>query len=172
MTNIWLARPFEQLHLLLLFRSITGFIPTHMVIRLLEFEIRFDLTTYVKNSEVRILRVSYLLIRLFDFNIFLFAFLTRVSLWGTIKKMNKSELWNCLSYRVLLYFFKVGSQNFRNDYKISRSQPQHPSYFDLNGLKTASEKILKIASNQCKSSKYWWEVWILGRGYKKTKRPQ
>ena len=23
---------------------------------------------------------------------------------------------------------------------------------------------LKIASNQCKSSKYWWEVWILGRG--------
>ena len=51
-----------------------------MVIRLLEFEIRFDLTTYVKNSEVRIFRVSYLLIRLFDFNIFLFALLTRESL--------------------------------------------------------------------------------------------
>ena len=102
---IWLTRPFEQLHLLLLFRSITGFIPTHMVIRLLEFEIRFDLTTYVKNSEVRILRVSYLLIRLFDFNIFLFALLTRVSLWGTIKKTNKSELWNRLSYRRLPYLF-------------------------------------------------------------------
>ena len=26
---------------------------------------------------------------------------------------------------------------------------------------------LKIASNQCKSSKYWWEVWMLGRGRKK-----
>ena len=38
--------------------------------------------------------------------------------------------------------------------------------------KTAESKFLKIASNQCKSSKYWWEVWILGRGRKKTKCPQ
>ena len=38
--------------------------------------------------------------------------------------------------------------------------------------KTARPKFLKIASNQCKSSKYWWEVWTLGRGRKKTKRPQ
>ena len=29
-------------------------------------------------------------------------------------------------------------------------------------------KNLKIASNQCKSSKYWWEVWILGRRRKKN----
>ena len=40
---IWLTRPFEQLHLLLLFRNIAGFIPTHKVIRLLKFSIRFDL---------------------------------------------------------------------------------------------------------------------------------
>ena len=37
--------------------------------------------------------------------------------------------------------------------------------FFHNGLKNGSTKIL--ASNQCKSSKYWWEVWILGRGRKK-----
>ena len=40
---IWLTRPFEQLHLLLLFRNIARFIPTHKVIRLLKFSIRFDL---------------------------------------------------------------------------------------------------------------------------------
>ena len=37
-----------------------------------------------------------------------------------ISKSNKSELWNRLSY-----FFEVGSQTFRNDYKILRSQPQN-----------------------------------------------
>ena len=37
--------------------------------------------------------------------------------------------------------------------------------------KTAHKFFLKIASNQFKFSKYWW-VWILGRGRKKTKRPQ
>ena len=40
---IWLTRPFEQLHLLLLFRNIARFIPTHKVIRLLKLAIRFDL---------------------------------------------------------------------------------------------------------------------------------
>ena len=60
----------------------------------------------------------------FDFDIFLFALLiTRVSLWGTIK--TKSEHWNSLSYRGLPYFFEVGSQTFRNDYEILRSQPQN-----------------------------------------------
>ena len=45
-------------------------------------------------------------------DIFLFALLTRVSLWGTIKRTNKSELWNRLSYRGLPYFFEVGSQTY------------------------------------------------------------
>ena len=44
-------------------------------------------------------------------------------------------------------------------------QPQ--SSFDLNGLKNGTHKYLKIA-NYSKSSKYWWEVWILGRGRKKN----
>ena len=38
--------------------------------------------------------------------------------------------------------------------------------------KTACANILKIASNHSKSSKYRWKVSILGRGCKKTKRPQ
>ena len=42
-----------------------------------------------------------------------------------ISKSNKSELWNRLSYRGLLYFFEVRSQTFRNNCKISRSQPQN-----------------------------------------------
>ena len=40
---IWLTRPFEQLHLLLLFRNIAGFIPTHKVDRLPKVSFRFDL---------------------------------------------------------------------------------------------------------------------------------
>ena len=44
----------------------------------------------------------------------LIFFLFALSLWGTIKKTNKSELWNCLSYRGLPYLFEVDSQTFRN----------------------------------------------------------
>jgi hypothetical protein len=40
---------------------------------------------------------------LIDFDIFLFALHTRVSLCGTTQKTNKSELWNRLSYRSLPY---------------------------------------------------------------------
>jgi hypothetical protein len=41
------------------------------------------------------------------------------------KKVKKPELWNRLSYRGLTYLFEVGSQTFRNDCQISRSQPQN-----------------------------------------------
>ena len=44
---------------------------------------------------------------------------------GNIAKSNKSELWNRLSYRGLPYLFEVRSQTFRNNCKISRSQPQN-----------------------------------------------
>ena len=42
-----------------------------------------------------------------------------------ISKSNKSELWDRLSYRDLPYCFEIGSQTFRNDCKISRSQLQN-----------------------------------------------
>ena len=45
-------------------------------------------------------------------------------IWN-IAKSNKSELWNRLSYRGLPYLFEVRSQTFRNNCKISRSQPQN-----------------------------------------------
>ena len=38
---------------------------------------------------------------------------------GNIAKSNKSELWNRLSYRGLLYLFEVRNQTYRNDYKNS-----------------------------------------------------
>ena len=70
-----------------------------------------------------------------------------------IKKKNKSELWNHLSYRGPSYLFEFGSQtNFQKWLQISEVVA-----FDLKG---------KIASNQYKPSKYWWEVWIFGGGCK------
>ena len=44
---------------------------------------------------------------------------------GNLAKSNKSEVWNRLSYRGLPYLFEVRSQTFRNNCKISRSQPQN-----------------------------------------------
>ena len=39
--------------------------------------------------------------------------LTRVRFWGTIKKINKSELWNHFPYRVFIIYIyhKIGSSN-------------------------------------------------------------
>ena len=42
-------------------------------------------------------------------------------------------------------------------------------WYILWPLKMAQPNILKIASNQCISSKDWWKVWIVGRGHTKTK---
>jgi hypothetical protein len=58
---------------------------------------------------------------LFDFAIFLILLYSKVN----IAKSKKSELWNHLSYRGLPYLFEVRSQTFRNNCKISRSQPQN-----------------------------------------------
>ena len=44
---------------------------------------------------------------------------------GNLAKSNKSELWNRLSYRGLIYHYEVRSQSFRNNCQISRSQPQN-----------------------------------------------
>ena len=76
------------------------------------------------------------------------------------------------------------------------SDPFFPIFFILNQINMASKtvpkfrfiglfysasevqltfsrsNILKIASNQCISSKDWWKVWIVGRGLKKAKFPQ
>ena len=62
-----------------------------------------------------------------------------------------------MSYRGVPYFFEVGSQTFRNDYKISRSQPQNST---LMASKTALPYLSKMASNQC----------IVGRDHKKTQK--
>ena len=67
-----------------------------------------------------------------------------------VKQINRTEV--CLTACT-----EIGSQTFRNDYKI-----QHWTSFDLNGLKNG----LKMPSNEYKSSRYWWEERILGRGKK------
>ena len=38
--------------------------------------------------------------------------------------------------------------------------------------KTEGRSILKITINQCKFSKVYWEIWIIGRDRNKTKCPQ
>ena len=53
-----------------------------------------------------------------SFLLFLFVLVSNAK--RKISMSNKSELCNCLSYRGLSYFSKVGSQTLRNDYKISR----------------------------------------------------
>ena len=51
-------------------------------------------------------------------------------LWGRVEKTNKSELWNRLTYRVLIYIFEVGMKTFFFKWEISRSKSQ----FEKNGL--------------------------------------
>ena len=55
----------------------------------------------------------------------------------------------CAEILILYYFFEVGSQTFRNDYKIWRLQPQNSTSI----VKNALTYISKIASNQCICSK-------------------
>ena len=52
-------------------------------------------------------------------------------IWN-IAKSNKSELWNCLSYRGLPYLFEVRSKTFRNDCK---NQVYWTWFFKLGILK-------------------------------------
>ena len=69
---------------------------------------------------------------------FLLHYLQEYSKIWNIAKSNKSELWNRLSYRGLPYLFEVGSQSFRNDCKLSRSQPRN-STFDFHSTSTTSK---------------------------------
>jgi hypothetical protein len=71
-------------------------------------------------------------------------------------KSNKSELWNRFSYRGLPYFFEVGSQTFRTDYKILKLQPQNSTLIVLNGLKNGPPKHFK---NSLKSMHLFQRLW-------------
>ena len=78
---------------------------------------------------------------------FLLHYLQEYSKILNIAKSNKSELWNCLSYRGLSYLFEVRSQSFRNDCKSWRSQPQkfnldfHSTSTTSKGLSENSKKM-------------------------------
>ena len=63
------------------------------------------------------------------------------------------------------YFFEVGSQTWQK-FQGCNLKIQHRTSFDLNGLKNG------LTKNWYKSAKYWWEVWILGRGFKESKREE
>ena len=68
-----------------------------------------------------------------------------------ILKSNKSELWNCLSYRGLPYFFEVGSKTFRKITKFRGCSSKFSIDRPLTSMtsKTALPYISKIGSNQC-----------------------
>ena len=60
-----------------------------------------------------------------------------------ISKSNKLELWNHLSYRGLPYFFELSDQTFQEmitKFLGCNLKIQHPTSFDLNGLKNSSTK--------------------------------
>ena len=87
---------------------------------------------------------------------FLLHYLQEYSKIWNIAKSNKSELWNCLSYRDLPYLFEVRSQTFRNDCQILRSQPQN---LEAN-CHTTSTTLKGLSENQKKMS--WHStVWCL-----------
>ena len=58
-------------------------------------------------------------------------------------------------------------QKWLQNFEVAASKYNLGRHLTSMASKTAQANILKIASNQCKSSKYWWEVWISERGCKK-----
>ena len=85
-----------------------------------------------------------------------------------MQKCQKSQNFDTVCH-TLSYFLEVDSQTFLKwlrNFKVVTSKFKVERPLTSMASKTAWPKFLKIASNQCKSSKYWWEVWILGRGCK------
>ena len=76
-------------------------------------------------------------------------------------KSNKSELTNCLSYKSLPYFFQgwqPNSQKWLQNFEVTASKFNIDCPLTSMTSNTAALNILKLASNHCISSKYWWKV--------------
>ena len=71
---------------------------------------------------------------------FWFIWLWYISLTSTIISRG-SEHWNRLSYRGLPYLFKGRSQTFRNNCKISRSQPENSTFFIIRPQQPRKTKV-------------------------------
>ena len=101
----------------------------------------------------------------------LFFCITRVSLWGTIKKTNKSEHWNRSALEPFVIqksalLFRGWQPNFQKwlqNFKVAASKFNINCSLTSMASKMAFPYISKIASNQCICSKDWWEVWIVGK---------
>ena len=70
-----------------------------------------------------------------------------------LKKVRQAGVWERISK---FWFYWLWELSFRITYKSK-----------LWGTTCKKTNFLKKASNQCKSSRYYWEVWILGRGHQK-----
>ena len=79
---------------------------------------------------------------------FLLHYLQEYSkIWNTAKS-NKSELWNCLSYRGLPYLFEVRSQTLFYDFqnfKVAASKFRGRFSFDLNDLERPKWEFKKMS---------------------------
>ena len=79
---------------------------------------------------------------------------------------NKKDKW------ILLFWgWQPNFQKWLQNFEVAAGKFNLDRPLTSIASKMAHANILKIASNHSKSSKHWWEVWILGRGRKKTKRP-
>ena len=73
---------------------------------------------------------------------------------------------------LLFQCWQPNFQKWLQNFKVAASKFNLDRPLTSMASKMARTNILKIASNHSKSFKYWWEVWVLGRGCKKTKGPQ
>ena len=130
-----------------------------------------NITVYSVHTKFLVCGKRFLISDLVDFEIFSFAILTRVSLWGKVKKTNKSEPFVIQRSVLLFRGWQPNFQKWLPNFEVAASKFNIDRPLTSMASKTARANILKIASNHCICSKDWWELWIVGRDCKK-KSPQ
>ena len=88
-----------------------------------------------------------------------------------MSKSNRSGLWNRFLLFLTFPMLAAKLSEMITRFQAHNLKIQHPTMTSMASI-MVWPNILKIVSTKCKSSKYWWDVRILGRGRIKTKCPQ
>ena len=84
-----------------------------------------------------------------------------------MSKSNRSGLWNRFLLFLTFPMLAAKLSEMITRFQAHNLKIQHPTMTSMASI-MAWPNILKIVSTKCKSSKYWWDIWILGRGCKKN----
>ena len=81
------------------------------------------------------------------------------------------ELWNCLSYRGLSYFFEVRSQTFRSNCKILRLQPQNSTSIVIRPQRknVQSKDYSTLHNSQRRKELQFSQTQLSGRSWRNTR---